>query len=262
MDLLTFKGVQRTRRLRPRDFLHVFYMLKYPSVLLPTIYYSLCFGFGSVMFAVTGSAAFNGVYKFGTIDVGLCIGLSTFLGTLIGEAAAGPVSDRLLYLYRKKHGGEIKPEARLHTIWPGTFLLPIGVVIEGVCLQYKTHFMGPVMGIAIGCLGLQIVSTTIFSYITDVSSHNHFIRCIDSNDKQCYKPQSAEISTLLNFGRQTFSFTLGFYCVPFAQRSGWAKAWGTFAIIDFAFFSCIVALMIRGKVWRERLGTPSFDRDL
>lgn len=30
---------------------------------------------------------------------------------------------------------------------------------------------------------------------------------------QCYKPQSAEISTLLNFGRQTFSFTLGFYMV-------------------------------------------------
>lgn len=237
-------------------------MLKYPSVLLPTIYYSLCFGFGSVMFAVTGSAAFNGIYKFGTIDVGLCIGLSTFLGTLLGEAAAGPVSDRLLYLYQKRHGGEILPEARLHTMWPGTFLLPIGVVIEGVCLQYKTHFMGPVMGIAIGCFGLQIVSTTIFAYITDVSQVKPLHKSTILTSKQCYKPQSAEISTLLNFGRQTFSFTLGFYCVPFAQRSGWAKAWGTFAIIDFAFFSCIVALMLRGKVWRERLGAPKFDRDL
>jgi len=173
LDLMTFRGIQRTRRLQLRDFGHVFYMLKYPSVLLPTIYYSLSFGFGSVLFAVTGSAAFNGIYKFNTINVGLCIGLSTFLGTLIGEAAAGPVSDRLLYLYRKRHGGEIKPEARLHTIWPGTFLLPIGVAIEGACLQYKTHFMGPVMGIAIAAFGLQIVSTTVFAYVTDVSSLLH-----------------------------------------------------------------------------------------
>jgi len=80
--------------------------------------------------------------------------------------------------------------------------------------------------------------------------------------KQCYKPQSAEISTLLNFGRQTFSFTLGFYAVPFAQKTTWGKAWGTFAIIDFAFFGCILALMFRGKVWRERMGEPKFDRDL
>jgi hypothetical protein len=56
----------------------------------------------------------------------------------------------------------------LHAMWPGFLLLPIGVIIEGVCFQYKTHYMGPVMGIAIGAFGLQIVSTNVFAYITDV----------------------------------------------------------------------------------------------
>jgi hypothetical protein len=46
----------------------------------------------------------------------------------------------------------------------------------------------------LGAFGLQIISTNIFAYCTD-----------------CYKPQTAQIMTLLNFGRQTFSFTLGFY---------------------------------------------------
>ncbi len=64
------------------------------------------------------------------------------------------------------------------------------------CRQYKTHWAGPCVGIAIAAFGLQIVSTTTFAYLTD-----------------CYKPQSAEISTVLNFGRLTFSFTLGFYMV-------------------------------------------------
>lgn len=243
---MTFRGIPKTdRKLRASDFTHVFYMLKYPSVLLPTIYYSLSFGFGSVMFAVTGAAAFGSIYHFDTVGVGLSIGVSTFVGTLVGELSAGPVSDFLLLQYRRRHGGDPKPEARLHAMWPGVFLLPFGVIIEGVCLQYKTHYMGPVMGISIGAFGLQIISTNIFAYMTD-----------------CYKPQSAEISTLLNFGRQTFSFTLAFYCVPFAERTTWGVAWAVFAIIQFVFFSGIVALMWKGRQWRERLGTPDFDRDL
>ena len=145
-------------------------MLGYPSVLLPALYYSLSFGFGSVLFAVTGPAAFSSIYHFDTVGVGLSIGLSTFIGTLIGELLAGPVSDRMLYLYQKKHAGDPVPESRLQAMWPGFVLLPAGVIIEGVCLQYKTHWAGPVMGITIGAVGLQIVSTNIFAYVTDVSA--------------------------------------------------------------------------------------------
>ena len=144
-------------------------MLRYPSVLLPAVYYSISFGVGSVLFAVTGAAAFGSIYHFNTAQIGMAIGLSTFTGTLIGELAAGAVSDRILYLYTKTHGGVSKPEARLQAIWPGFILLPAGIIIEGVCLQYKTHWAGPVMGIGISAFGLQIVSTNVFAYITDVS---------------------------------------------------------------------------------------------
>jgi len=101
------------------------------------------------------------------------------------------------------------------------------------------------MGIGIASFGLQIVSTNIFAYVTD-----------------CYKPQSAELFALLNLSRQTFSFTLAFYAVPFAERTTWGVAWGIFAVIDAVFFLGIILLMWKGKQWRERLGTPKFDRDL
>lgn len=193
LRLFTFNGVPVQRKLKLWDFTHVFLMLAYPSVLLPALYYSISFGIGSVLFAVTGAAAFGEIYEFDTAQVGMAIGLSTFIGTLIGELSAGPVSDRILYLQTKRSSGAFRPEARLQAIWPGFILCPAGVIIEGVCLQYETHWAGPVVGIGIAAFGLQIISTNVFAYCTD-----------------CYKPQSAEISTLLNFGRQTFSFTLGF----------------------------------------------------
>jgi MFS family permease len=175
-QLLTFRPPNLpTRPLKLWDFTHVFTMLAYPSVTLPAMYYSLCFGFGSVLFAITGSAAFGSVYHFDSSTVGLAIGCSTFVGTLIGELSAGPVSDRLLYLYRKKHDGEAVPEARLQAIWPGFILLPLGTAIEGVCLQYRTHWIGPVMGIGVSAFGLQIVSTNIFAYITDVCLGSPFL---------------------------------------------------------------------------------------
>jgi hypothetical protein len=101
------------------------------------------------------------------------------------------------------------------------------------------------MGIGIAAFGLQIISTNVFAYCTD-----------------CYKPQSAEVSTLLNFGRQTFSFTLGFYMLPFAAATSFGVAWSVMAIIDAVLFVGIVALMFKGRQWRESLGSPHFDRDM
>lgn len=171
-------------------------MLKYPSVLLTAIYYSYAFGIGTVLFAVTGSAAFGSIYGFDTAQVGLAIGLPTTIGSVIGEFASGPLSDQLVLRYDRRSGGRSAPEARLHAIWPALIILPAGVIIEGVCLQYHTHWSGPTVGIGIASFGLQMVSTNVFAYLTD-----------------CYRAQGAEISTLLNFGRLTFSFTLGFYMV-------------------------------------------------
>ena len=169
LRLFTFNGAIVKRKLKLWDFTHVFLMLKYPSVLLPTIYYSISFGLGSVLFAVTGAQAFGSIYHFDTAQVGMAIGLSTFVGTLIGELAAGPISDRLIYLYTRANNGKVKPEARLQGMWPGFVIMPAGIIIEGVTLQYKTHWIGPVMGIGIGAFGLQIVSTNIYAYVTDVN---------------------------------------------------------------------------------------------
>ena len=177
MSLFNFTGVlaagENRRRLNPWDFTHVFAMLYYPSVALPALYYSISFGISTVLVSVTAAGAFGGIYKFGAQDVGLAVGVSTTIGTLLGEALAGPVSDWVLFLHAKRHDGELEPEARLQAIWPGFILCPAGTIIEGVCFQYKTHWIGPCLGCAISVFGLQIISTNVYAYMTDVSNPSH-----------------------------------------------------------------------------------------
>jgi hypothetical protein len=78
------------------------------------------------------------------------------------------------------------------------------------------------MGISIAPVGLQIVKTNVYAHNADV--------CLDRCDEeskvtltdpslQCYEEQSADISTLLNFGHRVFSFTLGFQLIPFAETT-------------------------------------------
>lgn len=179
LRLLTFRSLKAHRKPQFHDFTRVFRMLSYPSVLLPAMYYSVSFGYASLLFAVTGSKAFSEIYHFNTAQTGLCLGFGTFSGTLVGELTAGPVSDRILYLQAKRNDGVPIPEARLQATWPALFLIPAGVIIEGVCFQYRTHFMGPVMGMAIANFGLQVASTNVYAYMTDVCAALVTIYCHD-----------------------------------------------------------------------------------
>lgn len=50
--------------------------------------------------------------------------------------------------------------------------------------------------------------------------------------------------------------------LPFAAKTTFGVAWSVMAIIDVLLFTCILLLMWRGRYWREKLGSPNFDKDL
>src|ERR1700722_16946989 len=83
-----------------------------------------------------------------------------------------------------------------------------------------------------------------------------------ANISQCYRPQAAEIGAVLNFGRNMFSFPVGFYAIPLSVRIGVQNAWILLAMLNFLFFLPMIALMWKGEKWRLALGQPKFHRDL
>ncbi|KAJ9608894.1 hypothetical protein H2200_006665 [Cladophialophora chaetospira] len=267
-DLLLFKqsGVQ-ARRLRPIDFLHPFYMLKYVAITIPGLYYMTAFGFGSVMFAATGSQLFRSLYHFNVAQTGMLLSIPLLIGCLIGEMNAGWLTDWFVYRWARKHGGRREPEPRINAIVLA-FLCPLGIILDGVFLSHhKTvSWVGAAFAMGIANCGLQIATTVVYTYCTD-----------------CYKPQSTEISSMLNVFRSIFSMTLSFYAglsireakkltqaflannsIPFGEKVQFQYAWLTFAMIHIAFLIPMVLLRFKGEQWRNSSWQkpPTFHNDL
>ncbi|KAJ5372043.1 hypothetical protein N7517_004049 [Penicillium concentricum] len=131
MQNITFRK-RKVPGVRPkmRDFARPFEMLKFVSVSLTGTFYMVCFGYGGVIFALTGASLFSKLYGFNTAETGLILSIPLLIGGGIGELSGGWVTDWLSNRHAKKHNGERLPEARLTAIW-GALLIPIGLTIEG-----------------------------------------------------------------------------------------------------------------------------------
>jgi hypothetical protein len=179
VDLITFRATLPQRKLKLKDFWRNIYMLKYLLVSIPGTYYMTAFGYGSIIFAATGSQLFREFYGFTTSQTGLMLSIPLLIGSLIGEANAGWLIDWMVVRYAKKHDGVKLPEARLDALWLG-LLVPVGLIIEGVCLTHHrtVHWVGSAFGMGIANLGLQTATTVAYAYTTDVSDSVPFTRLV------------------------------------------------------------------------------------
>ncbi|KAF2675338.1 MFS general substrate transporter [Microthyrium microscopicum] len=233
------------RKLDTGAFLRPFMMLRYPSIVLPSIYYAVTSGYANFIFFTTSSVLFHHYYNFRTWQIGLLLGLPMTFGSWLGEFGAGGFSDWVTERRAVNRSGKRIPEDRLYAMLPGVILAPTGLIIEALCLQHRTHWVGPGLGIGIASAGFQIITTVTYAYTAE-----------------CYPRQTSETATILNFGRQMFSFCLGFYNFHFLFRFGVQTAWLVYACAQVACFVPMVALMLKGAAWREQYPGPDWNLDL
>jgi MFS family permease len=190
--------------------------------------------YGSILFVLTTSTISEDLYHFNIAQNGLLIGVTLTIGCLIGESCTGWISDVPVNRYTRRHGGYRKPEARLQLAFLALFL-PAGLIITGVCAQKRTPWIGIAAGMVVASIGVQAGTTLTYAYCTD-----------------CYKPQAAEVSTMINLSRQVYAFTI--YALPFAN--------GVLAPINFLLWLPIIFLMWKGEETRKRQGVPDWHKDL
>lgn len=126
-------------------FLPVFKLALKPHVIFPALYYATQYGFASILPAVTVASIFSKEFKWDTLQIGLGYGGSLTIGGSLGELAAGLVLDAIV-MQKLRENIEFQPEVRLRAIWHGEILVPAGLLIYGFTIQYKTFWMGPLMG--------------------------------------------------------------------------------------------------------------------
>ncbi|KAF2400678.1 MFS general substrate transporter [Trichodelitschia bisporula] len=249
MSLYQLELLEKQRRdsraLRIGNFLRPLRMLRYPNVLIPCIYYAVASGYGNMIFVDTSAILFRFAYHFKTWQVGLLLGLPLTIGSFIGEFGAGGFSDWVARRRASRRGGARVPEDRLWAMLPGVLLCPLGLIVEGYCIKHKIHWAAAGVGICIASMGLQIITTVTYTYVTE-----------------CFYRQAAEVSTLLNFCRQIFCFCVAFYAMGFAWRFDVPIAWGTLAGVQLIVFIPVALLMRKGAQWRDMFGEPGWNLDL
>ncbi|KAJ7598968.1 MFS general substrate transporter [Mycena floridula] len=236
------------RKLRAVDFFRPIQMLKYPPIVACALYAGVAFTLGSVMPAQTVSALFRTYYNWHSAHTGVALSLSTTIGGVLGELFAGPVTDRLILASRMKAQGRILPERRLHAMWPGAVLLPIGLVIFGLMIRFhelKNSWVGVCIAMGTTCFATQIIVTPAIAYVVD-----------------CYKGQAAQAVQILNFTRQMMGFTVGFWSLRFGDEVGFQFSGLTYALVTILFYIPVMIIMRYGERIRMHFGQPNFDVDL
>ncbi|KAJ7154357.1 MFS general substrate transporter [Mycena crocata] len=244
---LRITGARAHRKLQLVDFWRPFQMLKYFPVVVLGWFGAVAFTLGSVMPAQTVSALFRTYYKWGSARTGVALSVSTTIGGVLGEVVSGPVIDKLMERARKR-SGRVRPESRLHGMWPAIFLLPAGLLVFGFSIENHAlnhSYVGATVGMAITCFAVQMITTPIIAY------------CVD-----CYKPQSAEVVQLLNFARQEMSFTVGFWSIRYGDKVGFQFSGVTYACVSVFFFLPVLWIMIYGERLRRHLGEPTFNKEI
>ncbi|KAI3390836.1 hypothetical protein diail_8554 [Diaporthe ilicicola] len=137
-----------------------------PIVTVMCTYVAVLYGILYLLFA-TYSFVFKEVYGYSTFAAGLVF-LAGGIGTLTGLLYIAKFSDRNLKK-RAAAGKTVTPEDRLPLIitLPGALTFPIGLFLYGWTVEYKVHWIVPMIGTAITGFGSILIFVGIQTYLID-----------------------------------------------------------------------------------------------
>lgn len=149
-----------------QDFLRPVKLIKFAAITLPCIMYMVNLSYGSPLFAVTGSFICSKFFHFNIEQTGNFLGLPLTVGCILGELSAGWVSDLIMNMYARRHGGYQKAEARLYLL-PLVLFTSIGTATFGFCIQQGRPWIQAAVCMAVAGFGSQIVTTVTYTYCCD-----------------------------------------------------------------------------------------------
>ncbi|KAH9841165.1 MFS general substrate transporter [Teratosphaeria destructans] len=219
-------------------FARPYKMFAYPAVLLPSIWFSVCYAT-----EVANTAGFplnfgpNSRFHFNPLQIGFCY-FSGFIGASLAEWIAGPVCDLVTKRHLRK-AYEWHPEQLLKICWTGVVAIPTGLLVYGIELAHGMTWIAPLAGISIFAFGQEILVTVLLTYMIDA-----------------YPKQAAEVSIVFQFCMFVMAYHPPFYNQYWIEAAGSPEIpyiiWAMLPIILFPF--CIGLLMWKG--WEIRAKGP------
>lgn len=142
---------------RPATFL-----VRSPILFLISLYIAFNFGVTMLLFA-TFPVVFETYYGWSVGVSGLAY-IGVGIGCAVGVVIFASLSDRLL----NAECGNFRAERRLILMMWVSPLFPIGLFIYGWTVQYRVHWVVPIIGTAICGPGAVVISSSAQTYIIDI----------------------------------------------------------------------------------------------
>ncbi|KAJ5413950.1 hypothetical protein N7509_000577 [Penicillium cosmopolitanum] len=160
--------------------------------------------------------------------------LSGFIGAVLAFYIGGRLLDIVSSRSTARHGGIRMPEYRLPAIVIPGIIGPAGILIFGLCIAHKTHWIGPAFGFAMQAFGLAAISNVAVTY------------CLDS-----YKPVTGEALVIIFVIRNTIGMLLSLYAADWIEKQGPAPVFGEMMAIQVVSILFAIPLYIWGRPLRD-----------
>ena len=160
---------------------------------------------------------------------------SLWFGIILAQIYGHFLNDWLPLWLSRRYGGVWKPEYRLHTLWlPSLILLPIGLGIFGVALEYHTHYMVLALGVFLITFSAMLSVPVTVNYVME-----------------CFRQHSLETSAIMGAYRLTFGLAVPFFVTPWEKAVGIGWVFGMAAFFSIGAFMFLVLLIWKGHEVRK-----------
>ncbi|GMM32097.1 Qdr3 protein [Martiniozyma asiatica (nom. inval.)] len=213
--------------------LKAFVFLKYPPVLLAVLYSGPCFAALYVNNMTLTYCYSRDPYNFNSVLVGL-VYIPNSVTYFIASVWGGKFNDYLLKKKIEKYG-VVAPEARFGiNVYIAAGLLPCSMLITGWCLEYKEHWVTPLIGTALFGFAQMIVIGVTITYLAD-----------------CLPGRGATGIALNNFIRMLMAAGVSFATEPLIRALGTGVLFSICAGVCAVLSGLIVIIIKMGDRWRE-----------
>lgn len=141
-------------------------LFQYPKVLAMLLYAGLIYG-SYYNISLSQTRIMHNLYKLSSLKTGLTY-LSIGAGNILGSYFGGRFSDYIYFRANRNSNFPSRPEARLHSCWPGAILIMIGLGLNGFFVEYRYALSFTLFSQFLVGLGMANVFTVTSTYLTDL----------------------------------------------------------------------------------------------
>ncbi|KAH8651564.1 putative MFS transporter [Tricladium varicosporioides] len=213
-------------------FIRPFGMILLPPVFWAMLVMSVIIGF-SVAISSSFANDLEKAYGFTSFQSGLCF-IGSLVGGILGIPAGGPVGEAVANYFTIRNKGVREPEFRLPAIAISVITAPLSLILYGVGIQNKMHFMVPVLGLS------------LLSFSGGQAINISFVYTLDA-----YSPVSGEVTIAQLAFKSIIGFGLSAATNIWIADSGPALAFSEMAGITLVVLLLAVPLFFYGPRLRR-----------